>query len=102
MHPLATGTAHHKALAALGTALLCSAGLATPPPPQPTSAKPPPPPLRRARTPNPLLNNGLARTPPMGFNNWNSTHGGPYLNEAMVKGTADLFVSKGLKVAGYR
>ena len=41
-------------------------------------------------------------TPPMGFNNWNSTHCRAEFNEAMVKGIADLFVEKGLKDAGYQ
>src|SRR2546422_5285281 len=48
------------------------------------------------------LADGLALTPPMGFNNWNSTHCSATFNEAMVKGIADLFVSRGLKDAGYR
>ncbi|MEV6415559.1 CBM35 domain-containing protein [Kribbella sp. NPDC051718] len=48
------------------------------------------------------LENGLARTPPMGFNNWNSTKCRAEFNEAMIKGIADLFVSKGLKAAGYQ
>ncbi|MDX6354010.1 MAG: alpha-galactosidase [Streptomyces sp.] len=47
------------------------------------------------------LGNGLALTPPMGFNNWNSTHCRADFDEAMVKGIADLFVSEGLKAAGY-
>ncbi|MFI6094767.1 NPCBM/NEW2 domain-containing protein [Lentzea sp. NPDC051213] len=45
---------------------------------------------------------GLALTPPMGFNNWNSTHCRAEFNEAMVKGIADIFVEKGLKDAGYQ
>jgi alpha-galactosidase len=48
------------------------------------------------------LENGLARTPPMGFNNWNSTHCGAQFNESMVKGIADIFVARGLADAGYR
>ncbi|MFJ8301150.1 NPCBM/NEW2 domain-containing protein [Streptomyces sp. NPDC094447] len=44
---------------------------------------------------------GLALTPPMGFNNWNSTHCRAEFDEAMVKGIADIFVEKGLKAAGY-
>ncbi|WP_433182763.1 NPCBM/NEW2 domain-containing protein [Actinoallomurus sp. CA-150999] len=48
------------------------------------------------------LENGLARTPQMGFNNWNATHCGADFNEDMVKGIADLFVSSGLKDAGYQ
>jgi len=47
------------------------------------------------------VENGLARTPAMGFNNWNATHCRAEFNEAMVKGIADLFVSRGLKDAGY-
>ncbi|MBP2324234.1 alpha-galactosidase [Kibdelosporangium banguiense] len=45
---------------------------------------------------------GLALTPPMGFNNWNSTHCRADFNEAMVKGIADIFVDRGLKDAGYQ
>jgi alpha-galactosidase len=48
------------------------------------------------------VGNGLALTPQMGFNNWNSTGCGSQFNEAMVKGIADLFVSEGLKDAGYQ
>ncbi|WP_225992811.1 carbohydrate-binding protein [Actinomadura rudentiformis] len=47
------------------------------------------------------LENGLARTPPMGFNNWNTTACRPEFNEAMVKAIADIFVSRGLKDVGY-
>jgi alpha-galactosidase len=47
------------------------------------------------------LDDGLARTPPMGFNNWNATHCRAEFNEQMVKGMADLFVTSGLKDAGY-
>src|SRR3954451_18062713 len=57
--------------------------------------------LARA-APAAALDDGLARTPPMGFNNWNATHCGADFNEAMVKGMADLFVSSGLKDAGYQ
>jgi alpha-galactosidase len=47
------------------------------------------------------LDDGLALTPPMGFNNWNATHCRDDFNEEMVKATADIFVSSGLKEAGY-
>ncbi|ANN19698.1 alpha-galactosidase [Amycolatopsis orientalis] len=47
------------------------------------------------------LENGLARTPPMGFNNWNTTQCRAEFDEAMIKGIADIFVSQGLKDAGY-
>ncbi|MFU8854120.1 NPCBM/NEW2 domain-containing protein [Micromonospora sp. SL1-18] len=48
------------------------------------------------------LDDGLALTPPMGFNNWNTTHCSNTFNEQMVMGIADLFVAKGLKDAGYQ
>ena len=48
------------------------------------------------------LDNGLARTPPMGFNNWNATQCRADFNEAMVKSIADIFVARGLKDAGYQ
>ncbi|KUN00240.1 alpha-galactosidase [Streptomyces canus] len=51
---------------------------------------------------SPALADGLALTPPMGFNNWNSTHCRAEFNESMVKGIADIFVEKGLKDAGYQ
>src|SRR5688572_21721315 len=41
----------------------------------------------------------LALTPPMGFNNWNAF--GCDVSEALIKETADFFVSSGLKEAGY-
>jgi alpha-galactosidase len=47
------------------------------------------------------LENGLARTPAMGFNNWNAMHCRAEFNDQMVRQIADLFVSKGLKDAGY-
>jgi len=45
------------------------------------------------------LDNGLALTPPMGWNDWNSF--GCDIDEQDVLDTIDLFVSKGLKDAGY-
>src|SRR3954449_9855387 len=53
-------------------------------------------------TPARALPDGLALTPPMGFNNWNSTHCRADFNENMVKGIADIFVDRGLKDAGYQ
>ncbi len=41
----------------------------------------------------------LARTPPMGWNSWNTF--GPHISEALVRETADAFVEHGLKAAGY-
>ncbi|OIJ95998.1 alpha-galactosidase [Streptomyces colonosanans] len=76
---------------ALTAGLLCTAGLAAPALAAPDAA-----PV------TPTLTDGLALTPPMGFNNWNSTHCRAEFNESMVKGIADLFVEKGLKDAGYQ
>jgi len=47
------------------------------------------------------LDNGLALTPQMGFDNWNATQCTSTFNEAMIESIADLFVSSGLKAAGY-
>lgn len=44
--------------------------------------------------------NGLALTPPMGFNDWNAF--GCSVTEARIKQAADFFVSSGLKAAGYK
>ena len=43
---------------------------------------------------------GLALTPPMGFNDWNAF--GCNVSEALIRETADFFVSSGLKAAGYQ
>jgi len=48
------------------------------------------------------LDNGLALTPPMGSNNWNTTQCRSTFNETMIRGIADTFVSAGLKDAGYQ
>jgi alpha-galactosidase len=53
-------------------------------------------------TPALALENGLARTPPMGFNNWNFTRCGDTFNETLVKGIADAFVQHGLRELGYQ
>src|SRR6266536_1466440 len=52
-----------------------------------------------AVTPARALPDGLALTPPMGFNNWNTT--GCKVDEQIIRDTADIFVDKGLKAAGY-
>lgn len=46
------------------------------------------------------LDNGLGLTPPMGYNTWNDL-GCKDMTEDNVKAVADVFVSKGLKAAGY-
>ena len=42
---------------------------------------------------------GLALTPPMGWNSWN--HYGCNIDETLIKRTADALVSSGLRDAGY-
>jgi alpha-galactosidase len=46
------------------------------------------------------LGNGLALTPPMGWNDWNAY--GCNVSEALVKQTADKMVTSGLATAGYQ
>jgi len=46
------------------------------------------------------LDNGLGKTPPMGWNSWNYFHCN--INETLIKQTADLMVSTGLAAKGYR
>jgi alpha-galactosidase len=47
------------------------------------------------------LDNGLAKTPPMGWNSWNK-FGCNGLNEKVVRETADAMASNGMKDAGYQ
>ena len=42
---------------------------------------------------------GLAPTPPMGWNSWNTFQ--THINEDLIKHTADIMVSSGMKDAGY-
>ncbi|MET7453045.1 NPCBM/NEW2 domain-containing protein [Streptomyces sp. NPDC005574] len=92
MRHLPARTSPRRFAVALTAGLLCAAGLAAP-----AVAAPPP------RAPAaPAQDDGLALTPPMGFNNWNSTHCRADFDESMVEAIADIFVSKGLKTAGYR
>ncbi|MFJ6789589.1 NPCBM/NEW2 domain-containing protein [Streptomyces angustmyceticus] len=94
---------HRRIVGALSAALLCTAGVTALPAAARTPDAPGAGPGRTARTaPAPRLPGGLAATPPMGFNNWNSTNCRAEFNEEMVKGIADIFVAKGLKDAGYQ
>jgi alpha-galactosidase len=43
--------------------------------------------------------NGLSKTPPMGWNSWNKFHG--RVDDASVRGMADAIASNGMKDAGY-
>jgi alpha-galactosidase len=52
-----------------------------------------------ASTPILALENGLARTPPMGWNSWNKF--GCDVNEKLLRGMADAMLATGLKDAGY-
>jgi alpha-galactosidase len=57
-----------------------------------------------ARAPLPALHevadNGLARTPPMGWNSWNKFAG--RVDDAAVRGMADAMATNGMKAAGYQ
>ena len=46
------------------------------------------------------LENGLARTPPMGWNSWN--HFGCDVSDRLIRETADAMVASGMRDAGYR
>ncbi|KAL9225611.1 hypothetical protein vseg_001514 [Gypsophila vaccaria] len=46
-----------------------------------------------------LIENGLGRTPPMGWNSWN--HFGCNIDETVIKETADAMMSSGLSALGY-
>jgi alpha-galactosidase len=46
------------------------------------------------------LDNGLARTPQMGWNDWNTFFCN--VNESLIRETADVMVSSGMAAAGYK
>src|SRR6185436_3157162 len=46
------------------------------------------------------LNNGLALTPPMGWNSWNNF--GCNVSDTLIRGMADAMVSSGMAAAGYQ
>jgi len=50
--------------------------------------------------PPPRVENGLALTPPLGWNSWNKF--GCNINETVIRQAADAMVSSGMKDAGYR
>jgi alpha-galactosidase len=45
------------------------------------------------------LDNGLAKTPPMGWNSWNKF--GCDVSEKLIKSVADAMVSNGMRDTGY-
>jgi len=47
----------------------------------------------------PVKDNGLAKTPPMGWNSWNKFHRS--VDDKAVRGMADAMASNGMKDAGY-
>ncbi len=49
---------------------------------------------------NALVGNGLARTPPMGWNSWNKF--ACNVSEQLIKEIADAMVASGMKKAGYQ
>ena len=49
---------------------------------------------------HPVRDNGLARTPPMGWNSWNKFAG--RVSDEVVRSIADAMASGGMKDAGYR
>jgi alpha-galactosidase len=53
-----------------------------------------------ARHPAPRLDNGLARTPPMGWNSWNKF--GCNVGEDLIRGVADAMAANGMRDAGYQ
>src|SRR5438093_6835070 len=46
------------------------------------------------------LTDGLAPTPPMGWNSWNRF--GPFVSDQLVRETADALIETGMRDAGYR
>jgi alpha-galactosidase len=57
-------------------------------------------PLAGARAQVQRLQDGLARTPPMGFNTWNKF--GCDVSEQLIREIADAMVASGMRDAGYR
>lgn len=81
---------HFGKLAALGAALAVTATLALTPVAPGSPLSPPP---------AAALDNGVAETPPMGWNSWNTF--ACNINEDLIKGMADAMVDSGMKDAGY-
>src|SRR5580658_1080525 len=50
--------------------------------------------------PHQVPDNGLARTPPMGWNSWNKFHG--RVSDEIVRGVADAIAANGMRDAGYQ
>ena len=56
--------------------------------------------LTAARSGRHSVDNGLALTPPMGWNSWN--HFGCNVSESLIRETADSMAANGMRDAGYR
>jgi alpha-galactosidase len=63
------------------------------------AAPPPRPPITLPEL-RELPPNGLARTPPMGWNSWNKFH--TKIDDRLVREIADAMVTSGMKAAGYQ
>ncbi|MCE6998328.1 cellulose binding domain-containing protein [Saccharothrix sp. S26] len=74
----------HRAVRAASAALLVAAGMVTVLNTGPARA----------------LDNGVARTPPMGWNSWNTF--GCNINETLIKQMADTMAGSGMRDAGYQ
>ena len=81
-----------RAFAAAVLVLVAMPALAQVQAPDPNTLPPSQDPARQA--------NGLAQTPPMGWNSWNKF--GCNVTEATVKGVADAMATNGMRDAGYR
>jgi alpha-galactosidase len=65
-----------------------------------STAKPGAPPARPVQVDlSPVKSNGLAKTPPMGWNSWNKYQG--RVTDAMIREMADAMVTSGMRDAGY-
>ena len=53
-----------------------------------------------AARPAAVHDNGLARTPPMGWNSWN--HFGCNVSDSLIRGIADAMAANGMRDAGYQ
>lgn len=89
---LLTARALIVGIAALATFAGCTAG-------QATNQHEDHPTTPQATQPTPLINNGLATTPVMGFNDWNAF--GCDVSAKLVEQTADAMLANGMLAAGY-
>ena len=60
---------------------------------------PTPAPKLKLPAPQPVASNGLARTPPMGWNSWNKF--ASKVTDQLIRETADAMAKNGMKDAGY-